>query len=80
MSISKILENTLIRYNELCKPALEYGNDGSKSNGLKIKGTYSILIRCTKSQAIDILEFCSVLDYKRIEIEALESILKGANS
>lgn len=64
-----ILENNLKVWNKWQTmqgyPELEYSNVGSK-NGLKIKDEgNSRSIYCTKSQAIDILEFMTMLDRER---------------
>ena len=69
-----ILENKIKVWNKWDTmtgyPELEYSNVGSK-NGLKIKGEgNSTAIYCTKSQAIDILEFVSMLERYRQESDA----------
>ena len=63
-----ILENSLKAWNANHKPALDYGNDGGKSEGLKLLGEMRFLIRCTKSQAIDILDLLTALEYKKEEM------------
>lgn len=57
-NIKEILKNNLQSFNQNHKTKLEYGSDGSSSNGLKFAGTNSFIVgKMNESQAIDMIRF-----------------------
>ena len=59
--LAEVLKNNLNTFNRTHKIKLEYGNDGSNSEGLKFLGTNSFIAgKMSKSQAIDTISILSL--------------------